>query len=35
MKENVFSLFLKVGGDVVMLTVTFNNLRTVYMDSGN
>lgn len=42
MKENVFSLHLKEGEDVVMLTVTLDNLRTMcpiivslYMDSGN
>lgn len=29
MKENVLSLHLKEGGDVVMLTVTLDNLRTV------
>lgn len=42
MKENVLSLHLKEGGDVVMFTVTLDNLRTIcliipslYMDSGN
>lgn len=42
MKEKVFSLHLKEGGDVIVLTVTLDNLRTVcpitaslYMNSGN
>lgn len=29
MKENVLSLHLKEGGDVVMVTVTLDSLRTV------